>query len=413
MKDRPHVAPFDPERLRAEFPALGIEVHGKPLVYLDNAATTQKPRAVLDRIVRYYEQENANVHRGVHALSQIATEAYEGARARIASFLRASGPDEIVFTRGTTESINLVAHGFARSVLGPGDEIVITHLEHHSNIVPWQLAAEATGAVVRVVPIDEDGTVDFDAYLDLLGSRTRIVSVSHVSNSLGTVNPVERFVRAAHEHGIPVLVDGAQAVAHAPVDVRALDVDYYCLSGHKMFGPTGIGALYGKAEALDRLPPWQGGGDMIASVSFAGTTYAAPPLRFEAGTPHIEGAVGLAAAIDFLGAVDRDAAAAHEAELVRYAHERLASIPGIRFIGTSPHKTAVVSFLVGSLHPYDVGTLVDRFGVAVRTGHHCTEPVMARYGIPGTVRASFALYNTKADVDALVEAVDRARRLLS
>ncbi len=413
MKDRPHVAPFDPERLRAEFPALGIEVHGKPLVYLDNAATTQKPRAVLDRIVRYYEQENANVHRGVHALSQIATEAYEGARARIASFLGASGPDEIVFTRGTTESINLVAHGFARSVLGPGDEIVITHLEHHSNIVPWQLAAEATGAVVRVVPIDEDGTVDFDAYLDLLGSRTRIVSVSHVSNSLGTVNPVERFVRAAHEHGIPVLVDGAQAVAHAPVDVRALDVDYYCLSGHKMFGPTGIGALYGKAEALDRLPPWQGGGDMIASVSFAGTTYAAPPLRFEAGTPHIEGAVGLAAAIDFLGAVDRDAAAAHEAELVRYAHERLASIPGIRFIGTSPHKTAVVSFLVGSLHPYDVGTLVDRFGVAVRTGHHCTEPVMARYGIPGTVRASFALYNTKADVDALVEAVDRARRLLS
>lgn len=413
MNDRPPVAPFDPERLRSEFPALGIEVHGKPLVYLDNAATTQKPRAVVDRIVRYYERENANVHRGVHALSQHATEAYEGARARIAGFLGASGPDEIVFTRGTTEGINLVAHGFARSVLGPGDEIVITHLEHHSNIVPWQLAAESTGAVVRVVPIDDDGTVDFDAYLGLLGRRTRIVSVSHVSNSLGTVNPVERFVQAAHAEGIPVLVDGAQAVAHAPVDVRALGVDFYCFSGHKMFGPTGIGALYGKAEALDRLPPWQGGGDMIASVSFAGTTYAAPPLRFEAGTPHIEGAVGLAAAIDFLASVDRDAAAAHEAELVRYAHERLASIPGMRFIGTSPEKTAVVSFLVGALHPYDVGTLVDRFGVAVRTGHHCTEPVMTRYGIPGTVRASFALYNTKADVDALVEAVDRARRLLS
>lgn len=404
---------FDVAAVRRDFPALETVVHGRPLVYLDNAATSQKPRSVIDRIVRYYERENANVHRGVHALSQAATDAYEAVRPAVQRFIGASRPDEIVFTRGTTEAINLVAAGFAKAELKAGDEIVISHLEHHSNIVPWQMAAESTGAVVRVIPIDERGALDLEAYERLLGPRTRIVAISHVSNTLGTVNPVGRMIEMAHAVGAPVLVDGAQAVPHAPVDVQALDADFYCFSGHKMFGPTGIGVLYARADRLERLPPWQGGGDMIASVSFDGTTYAAPPHRFEAGTPHIEGVLGLGAALDYLSAMDRDAAARHESALLAYANERLGDVEGIRFIGTADEKVAVISFLVGNLHPYDVGTILDRYGVAVRTGHHCTEPVMTRYGIPGTVRASFAFYNTFAEVDELTEAVIRARRMLS
>lgn len=404
---------FDVAAVRRDFPALETVVHGRPLVYLDNAATSQKPRAVIDRIVRYYERENANVHRGVHALSQAATDAYEAVRHAVQRFIGAARPDEIVFTRGTTEAINLVAAGFTKVELKAGDEIVISHLEHHSNIVPWQMAAESTGAVVRVIPIDERGALDLEAYERLLGPRTRIVAISHVSNTLGTVNPVGRMIEMAHAVGAPVLVDGAQAVPHAPVDVQALDADFYCFSGHKLFGPTGIGVLYARADRLDRLPPWQGGGDMIASVSFDGTTYAAPPHRFEAGTPHIEGVLGLGAALDYLSAMDRDAAARHEAALLAYTNERLGSVEGIRFIGTADEKVAVVSFLVGNLHPYDVGTILDRFGVAVRTGHHCTEPLMTRYGIPGTVRASFAFYNTFAEVDELTEAVIRAHRMLS
>lgn len=404
---------FDPTAVRADFPALSGEVNGQPLVYLDNAATSQKPSVVIDRIRAFYEKENANVHRGVHTLSQTATEAYEGVRAIVAGYIGADSPSEIVFTRGTTESINLIAQVFSRAVLGPGDEIVITGMEHHSNIVPWQLAAAASGARLRVAPVDDRGELRYHAFEQLIGPKTRLVAVTHASNSLGTINPVGRIVADSHALGIPVLVDGAQAVPHGPVNVSELDADFYCFSGHKAFGPTGAGVLYGKSEWLDRLPPWQGGGDMISEVSFELTTYADVPHKFEAGTPNIAGVVGMGAALEYVSALDWKAVAEHESDLLGYAERALLEIPGLRIIGTAREKVSVVSFLIGELHPYDVGTILDRFGVAVRTGHHCTQPLMTQFGIPGTVRASFALYNTRDDVDRLVEAVQTAHRMLS
>ncbi|GIV57237.1 MAG: cysteine desulfurase [Rhodothermaceae bacterium] len=402
---------FDVDRVRADFPALHQEVHGQPLVYLDNAATAQKPRAVIERVRQYYERENSNVHRGVHTLSQRATDAYEGARARIARFVGAAGPHEIVFTRGTTEAINLVADAYGRLAVGRGDEIVVTAMEHHSNIVPWQLLCQRTGARLRVVPVTDAGELVYEEYLALLNERTKLVAMVHVSNTLGTVNPVRKMVRDAHSLGIPVLVDGAQAVPHAPVDVQELGCDFYCFSSHKLFGPTGLGVLYAKAPWLDRLPPYQGGGDMIETVSFEGTTFNEPPHKFEAGTPHIAGAIGLAAAIDYLEGLGYDAIARHEHDLLAYATERLTALDGVRLIGTAPGKASVVSFLIDDIHPYDAGTILDRLGIAVRTGHHCTQPLMQRYGIPGTVRASFAFYNTREEIDRLVDGIRQVKKL--
>jgi cysteine desulfurase/selenocysteine lyase len=400
---------FDPARVRDDFPALQQKVHGKPLVYLDNAATTQKPRAVLDALNRYYALDNANVHRGVHELSERATRAYEEARAKVQRFLNAAAPREIIFVRGTTEAINLVAQSYGRSKLRPGDEIIISHLEHHSNIVPWQLVCEQTGAVLRVVPINDRGELLLDEYARLLGSRTRLVAVAHVSNALGTVNPVREIIELARRHNVPVLLDGAQAVPHLRVDVQELDCDFYAFSGHKVYGPTGIGVLYGKAELLEAMPPWQGGGDMISSVTFAKTTYNVLPYKFEAGTPHIAGVVGLGAALDYVEEVGRDAVAAHERGLVDYAVERLSAIRGVRLIGTAAERASVVSFVVDDppLSALDVGTRLDLEGVAVRTGHHCCQPVMDRYGIPGTARASFAMYNTAEDVDTLASVLEK------
>jgi len=395
------------EEIRADFPILQERVHGHQLVYLDNASTTQKPFAVINRIREYYEHENSNVHRGVHSLSQIATEEYESARSTLKEFVGARTTSEIVFTRGTTEAINLVASSFAKPELGEGDEILLTRMEHHSNIVPWQMACEETGATLRVIPIDDDGTLIYEEFERLLSDRTRILALTHVSNTLGTVNPVKRMIRDAHGLNIPVLIDGAQTVPHMPVDVIDLDCDFYCFSGHKMFGPTGIGVLYGKEALLDAMRPYQGGGDMIESVSFERTTYNELPHKFEAGTPNIVGALGLAAAVEYLREIGFDLIREHERNLLVYARERLSQIDGIRFIGDSAHQAAVVSVLLGSTHPYDVGTILDRMGIAVRTGHHCTQPLMRHYGIPGTVRASFAFYNTLEEIDSLVEALQR------
>lgn len=404
---------FDAARLRTDFPILSTTAHGKPLVYLDNAATSQKPRAVIDRLERYYTTENANVHRGVYDLSERATAEYERAREKARAFLNAASTREIVFVRGTTEGINLVASSWGRSSLQPGDEVLVSAMEHHSDIVPWQLVCEERGAVVRVIPMNRRGELLLDGYERLLTGRTRIVAVAHVSNSLGTVNPIADIVRLAHARGIPVLVDGAQAAPHLRIDVQALGADFYTVSGHKMFGPTGIGVLYGKAERLDAMPPYQGGGDMIRTVSFARTTFADLPAKFEAGTPHIAGAIGLGAAIDYLGALDWDAVAAHERDLLGYATSRLSELPGIQLVGTAAHKAGVVSFVVDGVHAHDVGTIVDQEGVAIRTGHHCTQPVMDFFGVPATARASFALYNTRADVDALVAALEKVRKVFS
>ncbi len=404
---------FDLEKVRSEFPVLSRRIHGFPLVYLDNAATTQKPLTVLDRIDSYYRTENANVHRAVHALSQEATDAYESVRTIVRDFLGAGSASEIVFTKGTTDGINLVAGSLARHYFQQGDEILLTGMEHHSNIVPWQLAAEATGAVIKVVPVDERGVLDYAAYQRLLGPRTKMVAVAHISNSLGTINPVAQMVADAHGLGIPVLIDGAQAVAHGRVDVVALDCDFYCISAHKVFGPTGAGALYAKQEWLERMPPYQGGGDMISAVSFEQTTYNDVPHKFEAGTPNIAGTIGMGAAIEYLTAFEFDEIEEHEADLLAYATERLTDLGGIRLIGTAPEKVAVVSFLLDALHPYDVATVMDRYGIAVRSGHHCTQPLMDQYGIPGTLRASFALYNTRDEVDRLAEGVERARDFLT
>ena len=404
--------PLDPAAVRPDFPVLAREVNGKPLCYLDNAASSQRPHAVIDAISRYYETSHANVHRGVHRLSQEATDLYEGARETTRRFVNAASTREIVFVRGTTEAINLVAQSYARPRLQPGDEILISWLEHHANIVPWQMVCEQTGARLRVIPITRAGEVDFDAFLGLLGERTRLLALAHVSNALGTVVPVERFIREARRRGIPVLLDGAQAAPHLAVDVRALDCDFYCFSGHKMCGPTGIGVLYGRESLLEAMPPWQGGGDMILAVSFERTVYNSLPYKFEAGTPHIAGAIGLAAAIDYLEALGLERIAAAEQDLLDYATARLHEVPGLEIVGTAPHKAAVASFTVAGVHPHDLGTILDAEGVAIRTGHHCAMPVMDFFGVPATARASFAFYNTRAEVDRLVAALQVAREML-
>ena len=404
---------YDVARIREDFPILSRDVYGKPLVYLDNGATTQKPRCVVDAIVNEYYSVNANVHRGVHFLSQQATELHEVARETVRRFINARSTREIVFTRGTTESINLVASSFVAGQMKPGDEVIVSQMEHHSNIVPWQLQAERSGIVIRVIPIDDRGELMEDALEQLFTPRTKLVSVAHVSNVLGTVNPVERIVARAHAHGVPVLVDGAQAVPHQPVDVQKLDADFYVFSGHKVYGPTGIGVLYGKEAWLDKLPPYQGGGEMIASVSFEKTTFNELPFKFEAGTPDYIGSTALAKALDYVSAIGMDNIFAYEHDLTQYAMNRLKEIPGMRILGEAEQKGGVISFLVGDIHHFDMGTLLDRLGIAVRTGHHCAEPLMHRLGIEGTVRASLGLYNTKEEIDALVEGVLRVSRMFA
>jgi len=402
---------LDVERIRADFPALHQEAHGRPLVYLDNAATTQKPRHVIDTVTRFYEHDCANVHRGVHLLSQRATVAYERARTTIKQHLGAADSREIVLTRGTTESINLVAASFVKPRLSPGDEILITGMEHHSNIVPWQLLCETTGAVLKVVPITDSGEIELDRYAEMLSEKTRIVGVVHVSNALGTVNPVKEMIGMAHERDIPVLVDGAQAVPHGKIDVRALDCDFYAFSGHKVYGPSGIGALFGKREHLLEMGPYQGGGDMILSVTFAETRYAEPPHRFEAGTPNIEGAIGLAAALDYLHSLDVDAVAAHETELLETATAAVLAVPGVRLIGSAERRAGALSFVMDGVHPHDIGTILDSEGVAVRAGHHCAQPVMQRFNISATVRASFGVYNTIDEVQRLVDGLHKVKEV--
>ncbi len=402
---------FEVARVREDFPLLATTAHGKPLVYLDNAATSQKPRQVIDALTRYYSEQNANIHRGLYQLSQDATEAHDEARRKIQRWINAAKPTEVIFTSGTTGSINLVAQTFGRRQVGQGDEIVISGLEHHSNIVPWQLLCEEKGAALRVIPTHDSGELILEEYERLLGPRTRLVAVGHVSNALGTVNPVKRMIAAAHAAGVPVLIDGAQAVPHMRVDVQDLDADFYAFSGHKLFGPTGIGVLYGKEALLDAMPPWQGGGDMILSVSFEKTTYNVLPYKFEAGTPHIAGAIGLGAAIDYLSELGFDAALAYEHELLDYAHQVLGEIPGLRIVGTAAEKEGVVSFVLEGIHPHDVGTILDVEGIAIRAGHHCAQPVMARFGLPATARASLAFYNTREEVDALVRGIGRVQEM--
>ena len=402
---------YDIMKVREDFPILQREVYGRPLVYLDNAATTQKPLCVLNAMREEYLNVNANVHRGVHYLSQQATDLHEAARERVRRFVNARSTNEIVFTRGTTEAINLVAQTFCESQMQAGDEVLVTDMEHHSNIVPWQLQAQKRGIVVRHLPITDEGSVCCDDIATYINGRTRLVSLCHVSNVLGTVNPVEEIIRMAHERGIPVLVDGAQSAPHMRIDVQALDCDFFCFSGHKMYGPTGIGVLYGKEEWLERLPPYQGGGEMIDQVSWERTTFEHAPLKFEAGTPDYVATHGLATAIDYIEGLGLDAIEAHEHELTSYAMARLSEIPGMRFFGEAPGKDAVVSFLVGNIHHLDMGTLLDRLGIAVRTGHHCAHPLMSRLGVAGTVRASFALYNTKEEVDKLAEGISRVAKM--
>lgn len=393
--------------IRNDFPILQREVYGKPLVYLDNAATTQKPRCVVDRITEEYYSVNANIHRGVHFLSQQATEAHEAARETVRAFLNARSSAEILFTRGTTEAINLVASSFSRAFVKPSDEVIVSVMEHHANIVPWQL----NGLKIKVIPFNECGELDLEAFSRLFSDRTKLVAVTQMSNVLGVINPVEEIVRIAHQHGIPVLIDGAQAVAHQPIDVQALDADFYAFSGHKVYGPTGIGILYGKAEWLDRLPPYQGGGEMIQNVTFEHTTFNELPYKFEAGTPDYIGSTALAEVLRYIQAIGLTEIAAHEYELLCYATDRLDEIEGMRIFGRTEHKNSVVSFLVGNIHHYDMGMLLDRLGIAVRTGHHCAQPLMHALGIEGTVRASFALYNTKEEVDVLVEGIQRIRKM--
>ncbi|WP_423246897.1 aminotransferase class V-fold PLP-dependent enzyme [Spectribacter hydrogenoxidans] len=404
---------LDVAALRAAFPVLDQRVHDKPLVYLDNAATTQKPAAVIDAVANYYRHDNANVHRGVHVLSQRATEAYEGAREAVAGFINAEREYQIVFTRGTTEAINLVAQSYARPRLQPGDEILITEIEHHSNIVPWQLVCEATGATLRVARVNDAAEIDRDDFAAKLGERTRLVAIGHVSNAFGTIHPVNELIALAHRHNIPVLVDGAQATAHMPVDVRALNADFYVFSGHKLFGPTGIGVLYGRESLLEAMPPYQGGGDMIETVTLEGSTWNELPAKFEAGTPNIAGAIGLGAAIRFLADFDLDAIAAHEEQLRARVTAELAQIDGLRLIGTAGHKAAILSFVMGEAHPQDIATILDSAGVAIRAGHHCAMPGMARFGLEGTARASFAAYNDESDVDALLAGLRSAQRIFA
>jgi len=402
---------FDVEEVRRDFPILGEKVRGKPLVYLDSAATTQKPRVVIERLDRYYRTENANIHRGIHFLSERATQVYEEARATVARFLGAADAREIVFVRGTTEAINLVAQSYGRKFIGEGDEIIVSAMEHHSNIVPWQILREQVGAGLRVIPMNDRGELLVDEYERLFSDRTKLVAVTHFSNALGTINPVKEVIRIAHGRGVPVLVDGAQAAPHLRVDVRELDCDFYAFSGHKLYGPTGVGVLYGKAGLLDAMPPYQGGGDMISSVTFEKTLYNVLPYKFEAGTPNIAGAIGLGAAIDYLSKVRLDLVAAHERELLAYATEAVSAIKGVRIIGTAREKAAVLSFVLDGVHAHDVGTILDQDGIAIRAGHHCAMPVMERFGVPATARASLALYNTREEVDALVGAIEEVKRM--
>jgi cysteine desulfurase/selenocysteine lyase len=406
-------ASFDVEAFRADFPALQQDIYeDTPLVYLDNAATSQKPTAVIDRLDHFYRHENSNVHRGVHRLSQEATDEYEAARKSLQTFINAPTPEEVIFTRGTTEGLNLVASTFGRMVVEEGDEILLTEMEHHSNIVPWQMLAEQVGAEIRVLPVTDRGELQMNRLGEFLTDDTALVAVTHVSNTLGTINPVEDLIDAAHAIDVPVVVDGAQSAPHLPVDVQALDADFFVFSGHKVFGPTGIGLLYGKREHLDAMPPYQGGGDMIDQVSFDGTTYDDPPHKFEAGTPNIADVIGLGTAVEYAMDLDWSAVQAHEDDVLEYATEQVRDIEGLRLIGTAPDKTSVLSFVFEDIHPYDAGTFLDRLGIAVRTGHHCTQPLVKRYGLPGTIRASFAAYNTRADADALADGLRKVKDML-
>jgi cysteine desulfurase/selenocysteine lyase len=415
MTTNTNIAPvaFNVEKIREDFPILQTTVHGRPLVYLDNGATAQKPLAVINSMVNYYKGYNSNVHRGVHYLSQKATDAHEAAREGVRAFINAEKTQEVIFTRGTTESINIVAHSFGKAFVNAGDEIIITAMEHHSNIVPWQMLCEGRGAILRVIPINANGELILEEYDKLLNERTKLVTVVHVSNTLGTVNPVKEIIAKAHAVGAAVLIDGAQSIQHMAVDVQDLDADFFVFSGHKLFGPTGIGVLYGKEQYLNAMPPYQGGGSMIKQVTLEKTTYNELPFKFEAGTPHVEGIIGLGAAIDYINAIGIVNIAAYEHELVAYAVEQLSTIEGLRFIGNAKERVSVLSFLIGDIHPYDVGVILDKLGIAVRTGHHCCQPIMDIFSIPGTVRASFAFYNTKAEVDALVAGLLKAKAMLS
>lgn len=398
---------FDVQQYRKDFPALSQKVYGKPLVYLDNAATAQKPQCVIDTLDRYYSAENANIHRGIHYLSQKATDAFDEARDKVARFINAKESREIIFVRGATEGINLVAQSYVRPLLKPGDEILITWMEHHSNIVPWQMVAEQTGAKLKVTPINDAGELILPEFEKLLSEKTKLVSVTHISNALGTINPVKKIIQMAHALSVPVLVDGAQSVPHQAVDVQDLDADFFVFSGHKLFGPTGIGVVYGKAEHLEKMPPYQGGGDMISAVTFEKTLYNKIPYKFEAGTPHIAGVIGLGSAIDYVSAIGMSRISAYEHELLEYGTRALSKIPGLRLIGTAKEKASILSFVLEAAHPHDIGTILDQEGVAIRAGHHCAMPVMERFGVPATVRASFAFYNTHEDIDALVRAINK------
>ncbi len=402
---------FNIEQLRREFPLLSQEVNGKPLVYFDNAATTQKPKAVVERLIEYYYKENSNIHRGAHYLSQQATETYENARETTRLYLNAAFSHEIIFSRGTTEAINLVASSFSKKFVNPGDEILISAMEHHSNIVPWQMACQERGAILKVIPMNEKGELILEEYEKLLSNNTRIVAVTHVSNALGTINPIEEIISLAHQKGIPVLIDGAQAVPHMKVDVQALDCDFYCFSGHKLYGPMGVGVLYGKEEWLQQMPPYQGGGEMIKEVRFTGTTYNELPFKFEAGTPNVGDVLGLEAALRFVSYLRHDEISAYEDQLMQYGMEQLQTLENIRFIGTAEKKTSVISFIFNDIHPYDTGIILDKLGIAVRTGHHCAQPTMDFFEVPGTVRVSFAVYNTRQEIDILVEGLKKVRTL--
>jgi cysteine desulfurase/selenocysteine lyase len=409
----PAATSLDVTAIRKDFPILAQQVHGKPLIYLDSAATSQKPECVIEALTRFYRMDNSNIHRGVHQLGERSTQAYEGARCKVQQFLNAANRREIIFVRGATEGINLVAQTYGRTHVSAGDEIVISAMEHHSNIVPWQMLCEEKGAVLRVIPINDWGEVEFDQFEKLLNRRTRLVAVSHVSNVLGTINPVREIVNTAHGWNVPVLIDGAQAVPHRKVDARNLDCDFYVFSGHKVFGPTGIGVLYGREQLLEDMPPWQGGGDMIRSVTFEKTTYNDLPYKFEAGTPDIAGVIGLGAAIDYLDQIGMDGIAAHEHNLLEYGTRALQSISGLRLIGTAREKAGVLSFIIDGVHPHDAGTILDREGVAVRTGHHCAQPVMDRFGVSATTRASLAFYNTREDIDALVAGIHKVKEVFA
>ena len=403
---------LDIQKIRADFPVLDQQVNGSPLIYFDNAATTQKPKSVIDALSHYYTSDNANIHRGIHALAERATTAFELTRTKIKEFINAPSSDQIILTAGTTGSINLVAQTFGRANFSKGDKILISNLEHHSNIVPWQMIAEEKGAIIKVIPVDERGVLDLEAFRNLLDASVKLVAVNHVSNAIGTINPIAEMIRLAHAHGAKVLIDGAQSVAHLDVDVQALDIDFFAFSAHKLFGPTGVGVLYGKRELLESMPPYQGGGEMIKEVSFEGTTYNELPYKFEAGTPNIADVIAFSAAIDYVNALSKEALFTQELALLAYATEQLSSIPGLRIIGTAPDKIAVISFVIDGIHPQDLGVLLDKFGIAIRTGHHCVQPLMKRFGLPGTCRASFAFYNTFEEIDLFVKALRRSINML-